>query len=561
MSIQALRASTPEITMARAEVDEGVLRKDREKRDGLPLGYIIRNDDLDQLRQLKDLVVDRGRKNQAKALSSLLLGLARIPLISGTYTSAGQLRRSLRTLLHNAQLRGDRNVYVIGADAKVFQALWQTVGPLSVTGEKGRRQIQAIPQKTSISTGPVPCTSLLDLMLPDEVSQGLLERLVGESTDIQVIRQLIVRAARTDAPVLIMGENGTGKEVVANAIHDFSPRHLKDLIPVNCAGVPRDLLESGLFGYVKGAFTGADRDRDGLWKIADGGTLLLDEVGDLTLPHQAKILRALDNNEVWPVGASKSTTVNVRVIAATNRDLLAMVDDGEFRQDLYYRLRGLPIFIPPFRDRVVDIPHLAIHFWRRITNNPDSTLPPEVLTELQTFPWPGNAREIRSVLQMIYVMCGEKNISAAHVRSAVPYHSRSPLKPRTPSSAQDVTRHRVESFRHIRRTDDVVRAVEVSLRPLVGERRTDPDSIAKVRSALCRRIEELELLCLHPLLFRSEVTFAIIHQLKGKASYFLSLLDKDVHSALAYCKGDLSELLKLARQAIFEEAGQLTGKC
>jgi DNA-binding NtrC family response regulator len=196
-----------------------------------------------------------------------------------------------------------------------------------------------------------------------------------------------------------MGETGTGKELVARLLHDSSSRAAKAFVAVNCAAIPRELLESELFGHVKGAFTGAIADRKGSFRQADGGTLLLDEIGDMSLEMQAKLLRVLEERVVTPVGATRSERVDLRIVAATHRDLAKLVEEQKFRQDLYFRLNVLPIRIPPLRERPADIADLAAHFLVRAAEPESMGLSEPAIRVLQAHTWPGNVRELRNVME------------------------------------------------------------------------------------------------------------------------------------------------------------------
>lgn len=208
--------------------------------------------------------------------------------------------------------------------------------------------------------------------------------------------------AKSDSTVLICGETGTGKEVIARAIHQLSPRRDKPLVKINCAAIPASLLESELFGHDKGAFTGAINTHRGRFEIADGGTLFLDEIGDLPLELQPKLLRVLQEREIERLGGSRTIPVNVRVIAATNRDLWQMVEDRQFRSDLFYRLNVFPLELPPLRDRPEDIPLLAKHFTQKMARHMNRTIdaiPTEALRQLMSWDWPGNVRELENVIE------------------------------------------------------------------------------------------------------------------------------------------------------------------
>jgi two-component system response regulator HydG len=227
------------------------------------------------------------------------------------------------------------------------------------------------------------------------------ENLLGKSPAIQAVFSLIQRIAPGDSNVLITGESGTGKELVARAIHYNSPRARRPFVPVNCAAMPSGLLESELFGHVKGAFTGAVRARGGLFREAEGGTLFLDEIGDMAPELQAKLLRAIEDRAVRPVGSDEAVPVDLRLVAATNKDLAARIQEGLFREDLYYRLAVLPIQIPPLRERREDIPLLAEHFLRRAAaaGRAIRGFTPEAMAALLRHPWPGNVRELENVVE------------------------------------------------------------------------------------------------------------------------------------------------------------------
>jgi transcriptional regulator with PAS, ATPase and Fis domain len=223
---------------------------------------------------------------------------------------------------------------------------------------------------------------------------------IAASAQMRKLRGELARLAASRATVIITGESGSGKEVVARAIHDLSERSGKSYVAFNCAAVPRDLFEGQLFGYRKGSFTGAFSDHQGVIRAADGGTLFLDEIGDLPLDIQPKLLRFLENSEVFPLGERKPIRVDVRVLAATHRDLLALAREGRFREDLYYRLQVVPIHVPPLRERKDDIVVLSRQFVRDISKSSEPpVLAPDALAALVAHHWPGNVRELRNVIE------------------------------------------------------------------------------------------------------------------------------------------------------------------
>jgi len=238
-----------------------------------------------------------------------------------------------------------------------------------------------------------------DLGEPDE--------LIGESPPMKRLREMVKKAAPTPATVLITGESGTGKELVARAIHTGSSRAGRGLVQVNCAAIPDELIESELFGHEKGSFTGAVRKQTGKFVAAHGGTIFLDEVGDMSARTQAKVLRVLQNGEVEPVGAAKVVRVDVRLIAATNRDLEEEIEAGRFREDLFYRLNVVPIRTPPLRERLEDVPLLVDYFVRRYSqqnNYPQRPFEDDALDYLQQLPWKGNVRELKNLVERLLIL-------------------------------------------------------------------------------------------------------------------------------------------------------------
>lgn len=238
-------------------------------------------------------------------------------------------------------------------------------------------------------------------------------RLLGASEAIAAVRERISRVAPADATVLLLGESGTGKELAARSIHALSPRRIKPFVAINCGALPAELLESELFGHVRGAFTGANRVKEGLFAAANGGTLLLDEIGEASLAVQVKLLRVLQEKRIAKVGSSVEEEIDVRIIGATNRDLRAEVAAGRFREDLFYRLHVVPIVMPPLRDRVEDIPLLAEMFLRRAAaryNLREPHLSPEALRVLMAHPWPGNVRELANVLEGAILLCQDERL-------------------------------------------------------------------------------------------------------------------------------------------------------
>ncbi|HMO50297.1 MAG TPA: sigma-54 dependent transcriptional regulator [Kiritimatiellia bacterium] len=244
-------------------------------------------------------------------------------------------------------------------------------------------------------------------------SRYRFENIVAESPPMRKICDMIQRVAPTDSTILVLGESGTGKELVAKAIHAYSTRSQERFVPINCAALPEPLLESELFGHVKGAFTGAVSNKDGLFEVADGGTIFLDEIGSMPLSIQAKLLRVLQDRQIRKVGGTDAVTVNVRVVAATNDRLETLIEKGRFREDLYYRLSVIPIEIPPLRERREDIMPLVHHMIRKELgpNRAAPTLDPDVQVAMERYPWPGNVRELENAVRHALTFFAEGKIS------------------------------------------------------------------------------------------------------------------------------------------------------
>jgi DNA-binding NtrC family response regulator len=282
--------------------------------------------------------------------------------------------------------------------------------------------------------------------------------LIGDSASMQSLRRLIERAAPSDMPILILGENGTGKELAARAVHDLSPRRAHPFVKMNCAAVPADLIESELFGHEKGAFSGAVAQRRGRFEQADAGTLFLDEIGDMAASMQAKLLRVLQDGEISRVGGTGVVKVDVRLISATNRDLDTLLSESRFREDLYYRINTVTIRTPPLREHPGDVPALAGHFVdaaSRRNHWKPRRLAPDALDLLRQQPWKGNVRELRNVIERVLILTDADPITAADVRLALPaagptrpgaLPTEGPLRDLVDAYERDLIRERLRSL-------------------------------------------------------------------------------------------------------------------
>jgi hypothetical protein len=346
-----------------------------------------------------DAIVERRVKHAKKALTTCLPARANLAIIRARYREPGQAERGVRALTGSKRFRAWGGVAVIVVDSVLFKTLWIRAGAAAVAA--------AMPPRMAGGSDASQLRLLLDTRYaPVSVPAVVSKTYIGRSEDADWVRRRIVLASRGADPVLIIGETGTGKEVVARLIHEVRRGKSARFVPVNCGGIPESLFESELFGHVKGAFTGASRDKAGLWEFARGGTLFLDEIGDMSFDHQVKVLRAVEAGLFRRVGGHQEIHSDARVIAATNQDLAARIRAGRFREDLYYRLLSFPIRTPALREHPGDIPLLAAHFWGGICGGDAASLPDDVLDLLSRFPWPGNARELRSFLSNVSAYAG-----------------------------------------------------------------------------------------------------------------------------------------------------------
>jgi two-component system response regulator HydG len=307
--------------------------------------------------------------------------------------------------------------------------------------------------------------------------EGASGTIIGESRAIREILAIISRVARSSAAVLIEGESGTGKELVAREIHRQSPRRGRVFITENCAALTESLIESELFGHVKGAFTGATRDRLGIFQLADGGTLFLDEVGEMSPAMQGKFLRVLQEGEVRQVGGRTLARVDVRIVAATNRNLLDLMRGGRFRQDLYYRLNVIRIVIPPLRDRREDIPHLVRHFLRQRCAEQrlsEPILPQEVLAVLTNYSWPGNVRELENAIERALLLQRDGAIHLDCLPAEILEHCVSEMR---------------RGYEPIVKSEEQL-MVEAALRTFGGDKTKTARSIGWTRPKLYRRLRQ-----------------------------------------------------------------------
>lgn len=316
------------------------------------------------------------------------------------YKKYSKLKSSINVFLKNARLIGLNSLYFVLVPKELF--------------EIGKAETIVVKSYTEVKNHKYH-NPLLNLITPIKTDIDLQQRYIGNSEPCILVRQMIATASRHDFPVLILGESGTGKEVVARNIHECSERSNKPFISINCGAISKNLFESELFGHMKGAFTGAICDKQGLWEIAKGGTLFFDEIGDLSMDNQVKILRTLETKKIKRVGGLDEIDVDARIIAATNKniDILATDKSERFREDLYYRISTFIIRTPPISNHPEDIPKIAAHFWSELSNK---RLHDYVLNMLKYMNWPGNVRSLKHFLQRIFSLFGDQTITEEHIR-------------------------------------------------------------------------------------------------------------------------------------------------
>jgi len=546
--------------MMQREVEPEFLQKfDRRNFKGPPVAYVVSEQSRNAIETCGESIEDRGRMDIAGwQLSRYLLGRKRIPLIAGSYSSPGRLRQGVFRLMEQASATPDENnIYFIATENTIFEKLWHQAesGHLSLhmPGDayrvSGRRAQDAAAEKR------------LELLPPRHIPADLEEYFAGLSPQARLVRRHIMQAADNDDPVLILGATGTGKELVARAVHRYHVgRRNGRFVAVNCGAMPDELLESELFGHVKGAFSGATADKTGLWEEASGGTLFLDEIGELPLEQQAKINRALQFNEIRRLGETRTRKVDSRVIAATNRDVSAMLSSGEFREDLYQRLSGLEIHTPALADNPEEIPRLALSFWKKITLDQDAGLPPEILEQLQACHWPGNIRELKKVLKNLKNEFGTRDLRADHVQVILQGRIRLSIGDTLPAPEDEFLKYQGDCLRHLTRAGDVIRACEMALGPLWQGGRMDARSAGTIQRSLEKPVAGLEEACLHPLLFAAEDAYAAVSQLRDMLAGFAGISRKDLQNRLPACKALLAKKLSSVLAKLFREAERVSNR-
>jgi transcriptional regulator with PAS, ATPase and Fis domain len=526
----------------------------KEIRERTRLGaLVLKNSDLELLREFDTAISDRGRKHPAKGLRAHLLNNkkpirdVKMPLIRCEYLELSRMKSSIRKLLTRAAEKGERNTYIIGVQPVRFKELKSEINSPHECTSKGETT-----NKGELSWPEEALKLLSTEKVPKEVSS----RYIGTSKDVQLVHQLILRAARLDYPVLIVGESGTGKELVAWSIHEQSDRRTGPFRVVNCGAIPSELFESELFGTRKNAFTDA-MDKEGLWTQAHGGTLFLDEIGDLAINHQVKILRAMQEGSVRRVGDLEDKPVDARIITATNRNLASMVQTGQFREDLYYRIHGFVIYTPPLRSHPEDIPQMAMKFWADITKDSTKTLSSDILTELKSRRWQGNGRELKMFLSSLYGLFGDQKITLQHLRVVEGHPGLSSPQGDNALTSQKQSLRRMDQLRHLQRILEVLSSLKASLRPLLVENNIDLRTTTLIRVVLLGYVAKLESLGSQAELSGSNVSRKSVMALGDALQDFSQILETNANRARDFWQKGVQPLYQDADSNCFTEIQRL----
>jgi DNA-binding NtrC family response regulator len=508
--------------------------------------FVVSRNDLQLFLAFAEAVVDCREKADSKELARLMLDEQkgkkkkkkeqkepRVPVISAGFTSVGRVKQGVRALLEQARSQGEENIYVIGIRDELFQEIWDLCEPAApLSRRRGRGKGNMLDPDHLES-------SLLEETEPLPIPAALSAKYVGESESVRSVLQRIVRAAATDSPVLVLGETGTGKGIAASLIHYNSVRKELPFITVNCSAIPTELFELEFFGCVEN-LTHKAPARIGHCEQAGAGTLFLDEVADLSLFHQGKLLRVLEEKEFWRIGSRHPRKFRARVIAATNRDLFEMTRSGAFRDDLYYRLRGMMIFTPALRSHREDIPALANRFWESATGGKVPPLSAKVLAELQTYPWSGNVRDLRLFLNAAYSSFGRKPLDVRRIRMLwlSEEHMRSARLSRA-AAGKPANPPWVDCLQHLRQVTEIMQAVRETFKPLDGAGPLAAAEAQATRGAALNRLNEIDALCQSHKRFDIEAVqgvAGVLDDVNGALRLLCVYLEKDRPRAAAQKK-------------------------
>lgn len=519
----------------------------------MPAIYVLEGKELTKLRQFDSVIVDRGRKHPSRTLSSYLLGMSKIPTVKADYVAAGRVINALHKLIKQSQEKDDQNIYILGVSTALMKELLVQAGSHEQDGGNSGDGNDSL-SGDKYSGG-------------DDLFSYSDRRLIGVSRQINDLRSRIKDVADQDASVLIEGESGTGKNLVARSIHECGNRRGEPFIALNVAALPRERIEAELFGWVKGSFPNALYDKKGMWVVAGRGTLVLDEIGDFDPDLQKKLLTVVEEGVLLPVGATRQVKVHARVIACTNRDLAAKVADGSFSEPLYWRLFPFQLRTPSLRERPEDIGPIAQHLWKQITGGNGSNLDENILNQLRCQAWPGNIRELEAVLRRLYVYYKKGRPDSDDLATILRLHTSVVSPAQSKNARRGPEDMRVDCLNHLHRVDQIVRSIKIAFRPISSTRKKwgvgdaganlyeSPEGL--VEYAVAQEERQLDLLCEQPLLFYDQLVFKEVYHLKGMLLYLLGLLRKNGRGAKAFYQKELKPQLELVTELLFRTMREL----
>ncbi len=492
--------------------------------------WIVRMQMRDELKKLSNIIQDKEKKHGAVELSRFMKTKGSVIPMAEGFSSEGKLRCSLEKFFPKIG-SGPQKLFILAVSDQLFSSLDQKAS-------------ETLPAAISRNG------ALLGLMKPIPEPDSLLEAFVGNSLDAKEIRQLILHAAQVESIALIIGDTGTGKEIIAREIHRNSLRKDQPFKAVNCAALPSELFESEIFGHMKGAFNDA-KDTNGLWLAAGQGTLFLDEIGELSASHQAKILRALQENKIRKIGGTTDIPVQARIICATNRNLFSMVQASQFREDLYYRLRGFQILTSPLREHPEDIPLLAQVFWKKITRDESAALPEDILIALPKYSWPGNVRELKAILDELFSYFWEiKPLDIRYLQAIFDKNKiEVQLETRTMSPGKVHRSNRFFRFRQLLRAYETLRAIEHVVTSLLNQPEGNSNNQEGISTRIGKLLNEVDGHCRVPRSFLPQ-TFDQVGLLRSRLAYFLSGYENEETTSLNDLQKSLQKIIQDAIAAI-----------
>ena len=523
----------------------------------LPAVYMMQEEAFDQLKKWKALFVERN-KNPHKGLAHYCIGRRKIPAIRAEYADAGKAIGSSRRLLETARLKADKNIYFILVSPSVFNAIM----------DRGREKPSFNPDKelsrdesirSRLNYRQWAAQRMFRLLKKTEIPGSLQEEYIGRSTEIQNVHLMIMLASKNLYPVLIMGETGTGKEKIARAIHRYGINADQPFVSVNCAAIPHNLFESELFGHEKGAFTGATGQKIGFWESAGKGTLFLDEIGDLPLLDQVKILRALETRHFIRVGGNREIKSNARVMAATNKNLFAMMKRGTFRDDLYNRLCAIPIYSPPLRYHLEDIPELTRAFWEEITGQSRYQLPEDIIKAFMRADWPGNVRRLRSVLISLYTLFPLKEIRLGHLEALLDFDKSSMKTDESYGHPLPPGWKGIDTLGILSRTESVLESIERSVQLILCREEGKAASV-EVTDHLYHRIIEFVSLLLQAVYYENPETLSQIKGLGRCLELFVEALRIDTDQGLQLWQNEVNPQFRNVQQLIMSDIDSILAR-